>query len=814
MKAKTGQVLEYGRIIDMLSAQAGSEMAREVISGLMPAFDVGEIEERQQETTEAVRLINAKGPLPIGGIVDIHGPVSFAVKGGTLTMAQLLRILRTMKTTADVVKFLKGDEVPELPLIGGMVEILVVHRRLAEDIDACILSEDEMADNASPALRDIRRAILRQNDALRAKMNQILNSSDNRNLLQDTIVTVRNGRYVIPVKAEHRSSVPGIIHDQSGSGATLFIEPQAIVNMNNELRQLQLDEQAEIDRILTAFSGAVAELHHDLENNQKLLVLLDVIMAKGRLSLAMDGEEPAIAGDGTLDLRSAVHPLLDKKTAVPVHISIGEGYRTLIVTGPNTGGKTVTLKTCGLLCMMAQAGLHIPAAPGSRLPIFKEIYADIGDEQSIEQSLSTFSSHMSNIVDIIHRAGEDSLVLLDELGAGTDPAEGAALAIAILEELGRRGAFVLATTHYTELKKYALATENVENASMEFDVKTLRPTYRLTIGLPGKSNAFEIARRLGIPSGITARAGQLLDVGDVAFDDVIRSLEEEQKIIEARRAEAERIAGEMKAQKLQQEKENARLKEKRQRELDEAKAEAREIVREAKEVSDEIRKELKELARLDSLGERNRRYDASRKRLRQLEKKNRATIQKEENTAPVDPDSLRTGDRVKVLTIGQNGEIIGLPDERGELQVQVGRMKVNAHIDDIMLIDQRRGRGGAGGHSGGNSGGRGAPGPSGRDPGRSPGGRGSLGRKKAQMISTSIDVRGKNLDDAVMDVEKYIDDAFLSGLGEVTIIHGRGEGILSKGIRARLREMNGVKEYRRGALDEGGDGVTVVRLKL
>ena len=777
----------------MLKSQAASEMTKSVISELRPVFDVDDIREKQTETTEAVRLIRAKGPLPIGGFYDIHGLISFAVKGGVLTMAQLLRILYNMKTAENIVTFLKGADVPDLPLIGSVTEILAVRRSLSEEIDRCILSEDEMADNASSELRSIRRAIVRQNESLRAKMNQILNSADNRNVLQDAIVTMRNGRDVIPVKQEHRASVPGIIHDQSGSGATLFIEPQAIVNMNNELRQLELDEQAEINRILTVLSEAVAEYHHDLDNNQKLLVLLDLYMAKGKLSIAMEAEEPEIAEDGVLQLRSAAHPLIDRDKVVPVNISIGDGYRTLVVTGPNTGGKTVTLKTAGLLTIMAQAGLHIPAAPGSRVAVFREICADIGDEQSIEQSLSTFSSHMSNLVEIIREADEDSLILLDELGAGTDPAEGAALAIAILEELGRRGACIMATTHYTELKKYAIATEGVENASMEFDVKTLRPTYRLIIGLPGKSNAFEIASKLGLDPSVTDRAAELLDKGDIAFEDVISSLEEEQKQIAEKLAEAERTAQQMQQQKEQLEKEAARLRERRERELDEAKAEARQIVREAKEVSDEIRKELKELARIDSLGERNKRFDASRKRLRELEKKNRAGIQREENTRPADPDKLRIGERVKVLTIGQNGEIIGLPDDRGELQVQIGMMKITAHVDDIMLIDQK---------------------PASSSKGKRSGRYGSLYRKKAQVVSTSVDVRGKNLDDAIMVVEKYIDDAFLSGLSEVTIIHGRGEGILSKGIRAMLRQSKHVKDYRRGGFDEGGDGVTVVRLRV
>ena len=791
MKKKTLQVLEYDKIIQQLAGYAGSEMARNVISELAPVFDAVEIREKQEETTEAVKLIRVKGPLPIGALPDIAGIVSFARKGGVLSMAQLLRVLRHMKTVQQVVTFLKGEDVPELPLIRSIAELLSVHAGLASEIDRCILSEDEMADNASPELRDIRRSIVRQNESLKSRMNQILNSAGRQGVLQDAIITVRNGRYVIPVKQEHRNAVPGIIHDQSGSGATLFIEPQAIVNMNNELRQLEMDEQAEISRILQTLSEAAAEHYHDFVNNQNLLIELDLFMAKGKLSGSMDGEEPEITENGILELRSAAHPLIPRDKVVPVNISIGEGYRTLVVTGPNTGGKTVTLKTAGLLTLMAQTGLHIPAAPGSRVAVFRKVFADIGDEQSIEQSLSTFSSHMANLVGIIDEAGEDSLVLLDELGAGTDPAEGAALAIAILEKLGESGACTMATTHYTELKKFAIATEGVENASMEFDVETLRPTYRLTIGLPGKSNAFEIASRLGLKPELTERASQLLERGDIAFEDVIASLEEDRKRIMDERAEAVRITEELRARQARMEKEEARLKERREKAVEEAREEARSILREAREVSDEIRTELKELTRIENSGERNRRFDASRKRLRELEKKNRATIAREENTAPVDPSALKIGDRVKVLTIGQNGEIISLPDEKGELQVQIGVMKVSASTDDLMLIDQKRPK-----------------------PRVSSGKHGEIYRRKARMVSTSIDVRGKNLDDAVMDVEKYIDDAFIAGLPEVTVIHGRGEGILSKGIRAALRTHKNVKEYRRGGFQEGGEGVTVVKLKV
>ncbi len=790
MREKTLHVLEYDKIIEMLKDRASSEMTKKVISELEPVCDARLIKEKQEETTEAVKLISAKGPLPVGGFYDIEGLAGFARKGGVLTMGQLLHILYNMKAAERTVSFLKGDDVPKLPLIESIVEIIAVHKAFAEEIDRCIISEDEMSDNASTQLRTIRRAIVRQNDAVKARMNSILNSE--RTILQDAIVTIRNGRYVIPVKQEHRARVPGIVHDQSGSGATVFIEPQAIVNMNNELRQLELDEKAEVNRILGELSAGVSELYHDLANNQKLLLELDLINAKGRLSFDMDGTEPLIDDGEELQLISASHPLIDKKTVVPVNIDIGGSYRTLVVTGPNTGGKTVTLKTAGLLSLMAMTGLHIPASPGSKVPVYENVFADIGDEQSIEQSLSTFSSHMANIVEIMKEADEKSLVLLDELGAGTDPTEGAALAISILENLAARGASTIATTHYTELKKYAIATDGVENASMEFDVETLSPTYKLTIGLPGKSNAFEISRKLGLPDEITDRAAGLLEGGDIVFEDIITAIEEDKKQAEAERDEAVRISREMKLKQDELEAKAKKLEEKRDKELQRAREEAREIIHEAMETADDFREELKEIARLESMGERTKRFDEGRRKLRRIEKKNRNTIKRETNDKPVDPDMLKLGERVKILTLGQNGEVCELPDDKGDLQVQVGAMKIGVNVRDIMLIDQQASK---------------------AISKKRASGYGSMYRQKAQTVSTSIDVRGKNLDDALMDVEKYIDDAFISGLGEVTIIHGRGEGILSKGIRAALRKNKNIKDYRRGAFDEGGEGVTVVKFK-
>ncbi|MBC6680506.1 endonuclease MutS2 [Zhenpiania hominis] len=792
MREKTIRILEYNKILTKLEEQAGSEMAKKVVSGLRPFHEIPVIRDMLMETTEAVRLILHKGPLPLGGFYDIEDSLHRARKGGSLTMKQLLQIHFNLSLARRVTTFLKSD-LPPLPVIQSIGEVIAVHKNLEDEIDRCILSEDEMADNASPELKQIRRAILRQNDALKSKINHIINSAENRTMLQDAIVTVRDGRYVIPVKQEHRGKFPGIVHDQSSTGATVFIEPQVIVNLNNELRQLELQEKAEIERILAELTARVAEHYHDLLNNQKLLVQLDVIMAKGKLSMLQHGEEPQISEDGELVLKEARHPLLDPKKVVPIDLSIGGSYNTLVITGPNTGGKTVTLKTAGLLSMMAQTGLHIPAAGGSRIPVWKDIFADIGDEQSIEQSLSTFSSHMTNIVDIVKHAGEGCLVLVDELGAGTDPTEGAALAIAILEDLEKKGAATIATTHYTELKKYAISTEGVENASMEFNVETLSPTYRLAIGVPGKSNAFEISQKLGLPGEIIETSRRLLDGGDIQFEEVISALEADKKAAEEERDEAVRLNQEMKIRKEELEQQAKKLEEKKTEILNKAKEEARQILQEAKDVSKEVQEELRELKKIESLGQRNRIFDENRKKLRDAAGKYREKVIREVNDNPVSAEELRLGDRVKVLSLGQNGEIVTLPDEKGELTVQVGILKAKVNLDDIMLIE-----GGA------------------LDVNRPRKVRknyGSMYKTKTQNVSISIDVRGKSLDDAVMDVDKYLDDATMAGLKEVTIIHGRGEGILRKGLQEMMRSHKHVKRFRKGNFDEGGDGVTVVTLK-
>lgn len=791
MNDKSYRVLEYNKMIELLGNEAASQMTKEVIRQLKPSVQMYQIEELLAETTEAVSVIMHKGAVPLGSFYDIKNSLYLANKGGTLTMKQLLEVLYNVQVARSVVSFLKND-LPGLKIIREIADVLSIQKKLETDIDRCILSEDEMADNASAKLKDIRRTILRQNETIRVKMNQILNSSNNRTLLQDAIVTMRQGRYVIPVKLEHRSKFPGIVHDQSATGATLFIEPQAIVNLNNELRQLELEEKIEVERILAELSAQVSEVHLELLNNQELLIKLDFIFAKGKLSVKQKCNAPTMNGDGVIKIRKGRHPLIHKDKVVAIDVEIGKNYKTLMITGPNTGGKTVTLKTVGLFVLMAQSGLHIPANDGTQMPIFEKVYADIGDEQSIEQSLSTFSSHMNNIVDIVKNTDENTLVLLDELGAGTDPTEGAALAIAILENISGRGGTIIATTHYTELKKYALGTYGVENASMEFNVETLSPTYRLTIGTPGRSNAFEISQKLGLSSEIIDHARTLLDKGDIEFEEVISTIEKDKILAESERDEAIALNLQMKKQKMEMDALKVKMDAQKDNYISKAKEEAREIIKEAKDFADEVQKELRELQNYESSKEINRKQEEIRTRIRKTTAKYKDQIVIAENPNPVRAEQLKIGDRVKILSLAQNGEVNSLPDDRNEVQVQVGLLKMNVKVDNLMLIQG------------------GVPKAKPKQGGSK---YGSLYRSKVQNITTSVNVRGQILDDAIMDVDKYLDDAYMAGLQEVTIIHGRGEGVLREGIHILLKNHKHVSQFRKGAYNEGGDGVTIARLK-
>lgn len=793
MNQKALETLEYKKIIAQLKREMGSAASAKLADELTPLTSEKIIKEELRSTTEAVDLIVRKGPLPTGGLYDIREALLLAKKGGSLTMRQLLEVQNVLGISSEVVAFMHDDALPELKYIGEMVDLIAEFTALEKEISRCILTEDEMADNASPKLKDIRRSIHQQNQAIKNKLSRIITSSSNKTYLQDAIVTMRDGRYVIPVKQEYRSFFPGMVHDQSKGGATLFIEPQGVVDLNNKLRELEVEEQLEIARILAELSSRVAEHYREIRSNLELLTKLDFIMAKGKLSCKMHASEPKIDTDGELRLISARHPLIEYKKAVPVDIRIGGDYRTLIITGPNTGGKTVSLKTAGLLVMMAQSGLHIPASHASTLPIFGEVFADIGDEQSIEQSLSTFSSHMKNIVSIIDKASYDSLVLVDELGAGTDPTEGAALAIAILERFYDSGALTMATTHYNELKKYALATSGVENAAMEFDVETLTPTYRLLIGVPGKSNAFEISKKLGLSESVIERASEHIKHGDMEFENVISSIEDDKRKAAADRLDAESMRAEIEERLKKLEEKEMAISEKRADIIAEAKREARELLRETKSAVKDVQKDLRRLQKSGAHTNLNTgALEKSRRKINEAEDLVSEKVVKQVNSEPVSADTLKIGDRVKLLTIGQNGTILSLPDEKGNLMINIGALKVKARLQDLMLINEGKDR---------------------KPQAKSSSKYGSLLRSKSSSVSASINVMGKNLEDALADVEKYLDDVYMAGLDMVSIIHGRGGGILKDGIRQMLKRKKYVDSYGAASYNDGGEGVTVVRMK-
>lgn len=793
MNQKALETLEYKKIIAQLKREMGSAASAKLADELTPLTSEKIIKEELRSTTEAVDLIVRKGPLPTGGLYDIREALLLAKKGGSLTMRQLLEVQNVLGISSEVVAFMHDDALPDLKYIGEMVDLIVEFTALEKEISRCILTEDEMADNASPKLKDIRRSIHQQNQAIKNKLSRIITSSSNKTYLQDAIVTMRDGRYVIPVKQEYRSFFPGMVHDQSKGGATLFIEPQGVVELNNKLRELEVEEQLEIARILAELSSRVAEHYREIRSNLELLTKLDFIMAKGKLSCKMHASEPKIDTDGELRLISARHPLIEYKKAVPVDIRIGGDYRTLIITGPNTGGKTVSLKTAGLLVMMAQSGLHIPASHASTLPIFGEVFADIGDEQSIEQSLSTFSSHMKNIVSIIDKASYDSLVLVDELGAGTDPTEGAALAIAILERFYDSGALTMATTHYNELKKYALATSGVENAAMEFDVETLTPTYRLLIGVPGKSNAFEISKKLGLSESVIERATEHIKHGDMEFENVISSIEDDKRKAAADRLDAESMRAEIEERLKKLEEKEKAISEKRADIIAEAKREARELLRETKSAVKDVQKDLRRLQKSGAHTNLNTgALEKSRRKINEAEDLVSEKVVKQVNSEPVSADTLKIGDRVKLLTIGQNGTILSLPDEKGNLMINIGALKVKARLQDLMLINEGKDR---------------------KPQAKSSSKYGSLLRSKSSSVSASINVKGKNLEDALADVEKYLDDVYMAGLDMVSIIHGRGGGILKDGIRQMLKRKKYVDSYGAASYNDGGEGVTIVRMK-
>ncbi|WP_422486981.1 endonuclease MutS2 [Gudongella sp. DL1XJH-153] len=791
MNHKSLNVLEFYKIREMLIEKAESTPGKSIAKDLMPSTDSNEVKFSQSETQEALTLLMKRGNPPLFGIYKVRDDVKRAELGGMLHPGALLRIgegLRVSRALKNYMRDTREETVENYKIIGDMIQNLGVFKDLENSISNAIISEDEISDNASTTLRNIRRQIRGKNDGIKDKLNSIINSSTHRKFLQDAIVTMREGRYVIPVKQENRGSVPGLVHDVSSSGATAFIEPMAVVELNNQLKELEIKEREEIERILMELTGMVGEDAEGIRSNELLLSRLDFVFAKGKLALTMNATKPVFNENGYLNIKKGRHPLLGKDV-VPIDVYLGDQFNTLIITGPNTGGKTVTLKTVGLFTLMGQSGLHIPADFNSELSLFKKVFADIGDEQSIEQSLSTFSSHMTNIVDILDEVNESSLVLFDELGAGTDPTEGAALAMSILDHLRTMGIRTLATTHYSQLKIYALTTDYVRNASVEFDVETLSPTYKLLIGVPGKSNAFEISKRLGLQDYIVDRARELLTKENIEFEDVLQAMDRDRKIAEENKTEAERLKLDIQKLREQLQNEKGKTEELREKILQRAKEEARQIVRNAKDNADLIIDELKSISSEIDRDKGRRLQEAQdmlRKEIREKEAQASTGIKEIKSKKP--PMNLKAGETVEVLSLNQQGTVVTPPDDKGNVEVQIGIMKVNVSLSTLRRAE-------------------------GNEQTTSMEKSKSVNTRKTKAIKSELDLRGRNIEEGTFELDKYLDDAFISGLKEVYIIHGKGTGALRDGVKSYLKNHRLVKSQRLGKYGEGGDGVTVVELK-
>lgn len=782
------RVLEFGKIRAMLSAFALTEMGKKKCAELIPYETASEIERSLDETEEALVILTYLGRHPLIEFSDVSLPLSLASKGSTLSPRALLDVKRFLMAVSIAKAALARNERENTPVLTARAGALVSYHAIEEEIDTAILSEDEIADRASPALFGIRRSIRQANERVREKLSSYLRQSNLSKYLQDGIITMRNDRYVLPVKAEYRSSVPGIVHDQSVTGATLFIEPVAVVEINNQIRELQVQEKQEIERILYELSQLIAPEANTMQMDLEILTELDFIFAKGALAREQFAVRPKINENGYINIVRGRHPLLDPKTVVPLTLWMGKDFTSLIITGPNTGGKTVTLKTVGLFTLMAMAGLHVPADIGTELSVFTQVYADIGDEQSIEQSLSTFSSHMTNIVSIMNTVTYSDLALFDELGAGTDPTEGAALAQAILSKLLSIKARTLATTHYSELKVFALSTKGVENASVEFDVETLSPTYRLSIGVPGKSNAFEISRRLGLSEAVIDDAKRLLSNETVKFEDVIANAEYHRQIAERERMLAEEAKQETVRQRDEAEKLRKEIEEKREIYMRRAREDAKRVLENAKRESEAVLSELKQLKKNGgSLQEHE--AQAMRKRLEKGVDELREGLGAKLDAPAVGAlKSVQVGQSVEIPSLEAHGTVLSEADNKGEVQVQVGIMKMKVHISRLRLPAEERAKK------------------------KTTSVRHDTNAATMQ-VKLECDVRGMNLEEALISVDQYLAQAVMASYNTVYIIHGKGTGILRKGIQQHLKTCPVVKEYRIGKYGEGEDGVTVVSLK-
>ena len=792
MNEKALRTLEYNKIIQKLSELAGSSRGKELCASLLPHHELSEITRLQKETSDALSRLLRKGSLSFSGIHDIRPSLMRLKVGSSLGAVELLRISSVLDATLRIKAYggctgKDEDEIIEDSLteyFGGLEPLT----QLSNEIKRCIISEEEIADDASPALKSIRRSIRITNDKVHSDLSSILNSS--KNVLQDNIITMRNGRYCLPVRAEYKNQFQGMIHDQSSTGSTLFIEPMSVVRLNNELRELAIKEKEEIEKILAGLSEMAGEYVDQLYYNYNTITGLDFIFAKATLSKTMKGSEPVFNNKGIINLKKARHPLIDPKQVVPIDIRIGSDFNLLIITGPNTGGKTVTLKTVGLLTLMGQAGLHIPAYDNSELAVFTEVYADIGDEQSIEQSLSTFSSHMTNIVSILQKADEQSLVLLDELGAGTDPTEGAALAMSILSYLHKRNIRTMATTHYSELKIYALSTEGVLNASCEFDVESLRPTYRLLIGIPGKSNAFAISSKLGLPEHIIEEAGKLIGKQERTFEDLISDLEESRITIEKEQDEIRQYKAEIEKLKQSLAKKSENLEASRARIINEAQEQASMIISEAKEYADES---IRKFNRWLQQGGNVKDMEEERAKLREKlgDSSDLPIVNAPKSGKKVDLKTLKIGDSVFVTSLGLRGTVSTLPNSKGDLLVQMGALNSQVNVKDLEAIEDED-----------------------DTPKRNVSTKaGKIKMSKSATISPEINLIGKTVDEALALLDKYLDDAYLSHIPKVTIIHGRGTGALRNAVHGFLKKSKYVKSYRIGGFNEGNTGATIVEFK-
>ena len=794
MNPKALKTLEYNKIIDKLTEFAGSALAKEMCRNLQPSTDLYEIQALQKETSDALSRIYQKGAVSFRGVRDIRGSIKRLEIGAIIGINELLSICSLLEVCSKVKAYSRNDRDPDFEdSLEAMFQALQPLTPVSSEIRRCIASEEELNDDASPALFKIRRSMRQINDKVHAQLQTMVNGSA-RAYLQDAVVTMRNGRYCIPVKAEHRGQIPGMIHDQSSTGSTLFVEPMAVIKLNNDLRELELKEEKEIEMILATLSARCGEETEALRDDLDLLTKLDFIFARAQLSRSMNGTQPDFNEEGRILIKKGRHPLLDKKKVVPIDIQLGKDFELLIITGPNTGGKTVSLKTVGLFTLMGQAGLHIPAFDHSELSVFHEVFADIGDEQSIEQSLSTFSAHMTNTVSILKEADDRSLVLFDELGAGTDPTEGAALAIAILSNLHRRGSRVMATTHYSELKVFALSTPGVENGCCEFDVETLRPTYRLLIGVPGKSNAFAISQKLGLSQDIIEEAKTHLTKQDEDFEDLLADLEQKRVTIEQERDQINSYKEEIRELKQRLESKQEKLDLSRDKILREANEQARNILQEAKDYADTTIRNFQKYGKAAGVSAKD--MEKERGKLREK----MSTVDKKlsaKNAAPkkshkqITAKDLHIGDSIKVLSLNLKGTVSTLPDAKGNLFVQMGILHSQVNIRDLEKLDDTV-------ITGGNF---------------SKTGSGKIKMSKSASVSTEINLLGKTVDEAIMELDKYLDDAYIAHLPSVRIVHGKGTGALRKGVHNYLRRQKHVKSYRLGEFGEGDAGVTIVEFK-